>query len=61
MSRPEKPKTLSNLIFRIFLWVITKINPDLSHRLMNWGLRDGRFRQNTFDPGVECSFVGQNI
>lgn len=60
MSRPEKPKTLSNLIFRLFLWVITKINPDLSHRLMNWGLRDGSFPAKTrFDPALSVRLWGK--
>jgi len=62
MARREKNRTLSNLIFRLFLWIVTKINPNLSHRLMNWGLRDGSFPAKTrFDPVLTVHLWGKTF
>ncbi len=62
MPRREKRRTLSYVIFRVFLWIVTKINPDLSHRLMVWGLRDGSFPTKThFDPVLAVSLWGKQF
>ncbi len=39
--------SMGNILFRIFWWLMQRINLNWAHRLMYWGLRDGAFPRQT--------------
>ena len=54
--------SVGNILFRVFWWIVQLINPQWSHKLMYWGLRDGAFpRQPARDPALSIEVWGHTF
>ena len=58
----ESKSFSGNILFRLFWWVVLRLNPQWAHKLMYFGLRDGSFGRTTMrDPALSIKAWGHTF
>ena len=58
----ESKSISGNILFRLFWWIVLRLNPQWAHKLMYFGLRDGSFgRTIVRDPALSVKVWGHTF
>ncbi|MBR6232079.1 MAG: hypothetical protein IKQ99_03160 [Alphaproteobacteria bacterium] len=58
----ESKSVSGNILFRLFWWIVLRLNPQWAHKLMYFGLRDGSFgRTIVKDPALSVTVWGHTF
>ncbi len=58
----ESKSVSGNILFRLFWWIVLRLNPQWAHKLMYFGLRDGSFGRTVIkDPALSVNVWGHTF
>ena len=58
----ESQSVSGNILFKLFWWIVLRLNPQWAHKLMYFGLRDGSFGRTVMkDPALAVKVWGHTF